>query len=297
MKISGFTIIKDGIKLDYPFIEAINSALPICDEYIVVVGKSDDGTREAVEAIGSPKIKIIDTIWDPELRIGGKILAQQTNMGIDAITGDWGLYLQADEILHENELDEIVETAQKYKDDKGVDGLLFPYRHFWGYGHVKVSRSTYRREIRMIKNNKLIRSYRDAQGFRKYPSLEEYENGHKGFKLRVKLLEDAYIHAYSHVRDPEKEIEKLKHVAQYWHNDDEIEKQFEGRKAFNYDKVDVIIPFPLEKHPAVMQKRASSADWSFQFKKPHFTFKGWVLHWVEKFTGWRIGEYRNYKLV
>ncbi len=297
MKISGFTIVKDGIKLDYPFIEAIKSALPICDEYIVVVGNSSDSTRDAVEAIGSPKIKIIDTVWNENLRVGGKILAQQTNIGIDAINGDWGLYLQADEILHENELDEIVETAQKYKGEQSVDGLLFPYRHFWGYGHVKVSRSTYRREIRMIKNNKLIRSYRDAQGFRKYPSHEAYESGHKGIKLRVKLLEGAYIYAYSHVRDPEKEMEKLKHVAQYWHNDDEVERRFEGVTAFNYDKADVLEPFPLEGHPAVMQKRASNTNWSFEFKKSHFTFKGWILHHIEKLTGWRIGEYRNYKLV
>lgn len=297
MKISGFTIIRNGIKLDYPFIEAIKSGLPICDEFIVVVGQSDDDTREAVEAIGDPKIKIIDTVWDEKLRVGGKILAQQTNIGIDAITGDWGLYLQADEVLHQDELDEIVEAAQKHKDAPNVDGLLFPYRHFWGYQHVVTSRTAYRREIRMIKNNKSIRSYRDAQGFRKYPSHSAYDEGHKGTKLRVKLLEGSYIYAYTHVREPEKELEKQKHVAQYWHDDDEVKRRFQNQNQWDYSKIDVVEPFPLEHHPAVMQERAGNADWSFQYKKAHFTFKGRLLHWIEKFTGWRVGEYRNYKLV
>lgn len=297
MTISGFTIVKDGIKLDYPFIEAIQSALPICDEYIVVVGKSEDGTREAIEAIGDPKIKIIDTVWDDTLRVGGKILAQQTNIGIDAITGDWGLYIQADEVLHQDELDEIVEAANKYNNTPDIDGLLFPYHHFWGYQHVIVTRSAYRREIRMIKNDKSIRSYRDAQGFRKYPSHEAYDQGHPGTKLRVKLLNHAHIYAYSHVRTPEKEIEKLKHVAQYWHDDKEIDKRFKDLNEFEYDKIDMLEPFTLAQHPAVMQKRASTADWSFQFKKPHFTFKGRILYWIEKLTGWRVGEYRNYRLM
>lgn len=296
MKISGFTIVKDGVKLDYPFVEAIKSGLPICDEFIVVIGKSDDGTREAVEAIGDPKIKIIDTVWDDKLRVGGKILAQQTNIGIDAITGDWGLYLQADEIVHEDELQSIVKAAQQYQNDTSVDGLLFKYRHFWGYQHICVTRRTYRREIRIIKNNKLIRSYRDAQGFRKYPSLEAYDNGHPGEKLKVKMVEGAYIYAYSRVRSPEKEIEKVKHVAQYWHDDQWIKEHFKGKQQFDYEKIDMLEPFAMKNHPAVMQTRAQSADWSFEFTNSHFTFKGRALYWIEKLTGWRVGEYRNYKL-
>src|SRR5262245_42965220 len=130
MKISGFTFIRNGIKLTYPFTESIQSILPVCDEVIVAVGNSDDGTREAIANINSPRIKIIDTMWDESLRTGGKILAQQTDIALNAITGDWGFYLQGDEVVHESELKLIVEAAKYYLNDFRVDGLLFSYYHF-----------------------------------------------------------------------------------------------------------------------------------------------------------------------
>jgi hypothetical protein len=39
MKISGFSFVRNGIKLYYPVIESIQSILPICDEFIIAVGK------------------------------------------------------------------------------------------------------------------------------------------------------------------------------------------------------------------------------------------------------------------
>lgn len=40
---------------DYPFREAIRSILPLCDEFVVAVGDSTDGTREAVLALDPQK--------------------------------------------------------------------------------------------------------------------------------------------------------------------------------------------------------------------------------------------------
>jgi len=61
MKVSGFTVIRNAIKYDYPVSEAITSILPFCDEVIVAVGNSSDGTLDLVKQIESPKIKIIET--------------------------------------------------------------------------------------------------------------------------------------------------------------------------------------------------------------------------------------------
>lgn len=58
MKVSGFTIIRNGQKFDYPFIESIQSMLNLCDEVIVAVGNSEDQTLELVKAIDSPKSKL-----------------------------------------------------------------------------------------------------------------------------------------------------------------------------------------------------------------------------------------------
>ena len=91
MKVSGFSFIRNAIKFDYPIIEAINSILPLCDEFIIAVGSSDDETLRLIKSINSDKIKIIETIWDDSLRLGGRVLAVETDKAIAAIdkNSDW----------------------------------------------------------------------------------------------------------------------------------------------------------------------------------------------------------------
>lgn len=134
MLVSGFTFVRNGIKLDYPFIESINSLLPLVDELIVVCGNSEDGTRSAIENISSQKIKIIDSVWDDSLREGGKVLAVETNKALDHISpeADWAFYLQADEVIHEEDYDSILNAMKTYLTDRRIEGLLFNYIHFYG---------------------------------------------------------------------------------------------------------------------------------------------------------------------
>lgn len=296
MKISGFTYIRNGKTLDYPFIESIRSALPACDEMIVVVGDSTDGTREAVEAIGSEKIRIIDTVWDDELRKRGRIFALQSNLGLDHITGDWGLHIQADEVLHESAAPLLRKAMEKHLHDKRVEGFILPYHHFWGYHHVINSRRAHRFEVRVVRNNPLIRSFNDSQGFRMYPSAEAYAAGDPGRKLRVKKI-PTHIHHYSRVRDPELEMKKVKHFARYWHQDEWIEKKFAGTDEWDYENIDRLRPFPKKDHPAVMQERVSQSKLRINYKRPKFHAKRWFLYHFGRLTGWHIGERRNYKLI
>ena len=113
MTISGFSYVRNGFEYGYPFLEAIQSILPICDEFVVAVGDSTDKTREAIEKLNSPKIKIIDTIWDMNLREGGKIFAQQANIALDNTTGDWAFHIQADEVIHEKDLPVITDSQSE----------------------------------------------------------------------------------------------------------------------------------------------------------------------------------------
>ena len=130
MKVSGFTYMRNSFKYGYPVIESIKSILPICDEFIAVIGDSDDGTREATQAIGSDKIRIIDTVWDDTMRHGGKIFAKQTNIGLKAITGDWGFHLQSDEVIHERDLDSIYKGMKDQLNNDKVEGFLFNFLPF-----------------------------------------------------------------------------------------------------------------------------------------------------------------------
>jgi len=298
MTLSGFSYIRNGFEYGYPFLESIQSILSICDEFVIAVGDSKDGTREAIENLKSPKIKIIDTAWDENLRKGGKIFAQQANIAADHISGDWGLHLQADEVIHENDLYKIREAILKYQEDKRVEGLLFKFINFWGnYDYIGTTRRWHRYEVRVIRNLKTIRAYKDSQGFRKYSNAGAYENNEKGEKLRVKKVEVTIYH-YNFVRNPELMKKKADYFHRFWHDDDWLKENISREEEFDFDKIDELKLFKGT-HPKVMQERIKQQKLEFEYdrSKARFSLKDKILYGIEKLTGWRIGEYKNYKLI
>jgi hypothetical protein len=170
MKVCGFTFIRNAVKYDFPVAEAITSVLPLCDLFIVAAGNSDDETRTLIENIDPGKIRITDSTWDESLTKGGAVYAAETDKAFDAVPPefDWCFYIQGDEVLHEKYLPAVKLAMLENLHRTEVEGLLFSYRHFFGtYDYTGDSRKWYRNEIRVIRNDKSIRSYRDAQGFRK----------------------------------------------------------------------------------------------------------------------------------
>lgn len=286
MKVSGFTILRNGSKYGYPYIESIKSILPICDEFIAVVGDSDDDTIQQIESLSEPKIKIVLTVWDKTLRTGGKILAQQTDIALTHITGDWGIYLQADEVIHEKYLETIQTAMLDNLQNINVEGLLLKYKHFHGsYDYVANSRNWYRQEIRVIRNGIGVQSWKDAQGFR----IE-------GRKMFVKAV-DAYVYHYGWVKHPRVMQEKIKSFNKLWHDDKWVDKNIPEISEFDYSQIDSIEKF-TETHPKVMTNRISKYNWNFippvnQKRK----IKDRLLSYIEEKTGARIGEYKNYILV
>lgn len=290
MKIAGFTIIRNALKYDYPVVEAITSILPICDEFVVAIGNSEDETLQLIKNINSPKIKIIETVWDDNLRQGGQVLAIETNKAFDAISKDtdWCFYIQSDECVHEKYLDGIKQAMLKYKDDMRVDGLLFNYTHFYGtYNYVGNSRRWYRKEIRIIKNDKSIRSYKDAQGFRKTDNS----------KLNVKQI-DAEIYHYGWVKSPKAQQAKQENFHKMWHDDEWMKKNIAHVEEFDYSQIDSLEEFKGA-HPQVFQNRVNTANWHFKFDKSQIklSLKDRFLLAIEKTTGWKVGEYKNYNLI
>ena len=295
-RISGFTFVRNGFDFAYPFEASIRSILPIVDEMIVVVGDSVDGTREAVEAIGSPKIKIIDSVWDEEERKSGKIFARQSNIGLENISGDWGFHLQVDEVLHESARDEILKCVQAAEASDEIDGILFPFLHFWGdYSHIRNTRATHRREVRLFKNGRNIFSYRDSQGFRKYSSKQAYEAGEEGEKLKV-LLAQVPVYHYSYTRNPRLMKKKANYFHRFWHGDDWLKKNTDTR-AFDFNEVDRLEFFDGS-HPVYMKEVIAAKDWDFEYdpSKSVMSLKDRLLDAVERKTGKRLFEYRNYIL-
>ncbi|MEO6832764.1 MAG: glycosyltransferase family 2 protein [Chitinophagaceae bacterium] len=289
MKVTGFTFIRNAIKFDYPVVEAIKSILPLCDNFVVAVGNSEDGTRELISSINPEKIKIIDTIWDDSLREGGKVLAVETDKAFAAIDEDtdWCFYIQGDEVVHEQYHAAIKAGMEKWKDDKSVDGLLFKYLHFYGsYDYVGDSSSWYNNEIRIIRKNPKIYSYKDAQGFRK----------NEDEKLTVAPI-DAFVYHYGWVKEPEAMQKKQEDFNKLWHDDEWVNKNVKAAEQFDYEShINALQKF-TGTHPEVMEERIKSKNWQFDYDLSFnkFTLKQRVKNFLQNKLGYNL-SYRNYIL-
>ena len=292
MKVTGFSFIKNAILFDYPIKEALLSILPLCDEIIVAIGDCTDGTRELVASLHPTKIKIIDTVWNPNLNRDGVVLADETNKSLQAISNDsnWLIYIQGDEVLHENGYAALQKAMQQFKDDERVDGLLLHYHHFYGsYDYIATSSHWYKNEIRIIKNNKSIYSYKDAQGFRKGNNE----------KLNVKAV-DAYVHHYGWVKEPATMQAKLLNGIELW------EGQKEASRAktvltdiYDFSEIDLLEVFE-GKHPSVIKQKITAKNWKFEYDIScnKLTLKDNFKRTLQKITGKTdLFEYKNYKIV
>ena len=287
MFVSGFTFIRQAIRFDYPIVEAIVSILPLCDEVIVAVGKGADGTRQLVESMNSPKVKIVDTVWDETLREGGRVLAAETDKAFAAISpdADWAVYIQGDEVMHERDHTAVRQAMQRHLHDEEVDGFLFPYRHFYGsYDFVGASDRWYGHEVRVVRAEPSIRSFRDAQGFR----IRANE------LLRVVEL-DAHIHHYGWVKPPKVMQDKQIQFNKLWHDDHWVQSHLVGPDAFVYeDHIRSLNRFEGS-HPKVMESRVAAMNWHFNFDP---SLNKWTLKERLKAQLKRIGinpNYANYK--
>ncbi|MBT7610205.1 MAG: hypothetical protein HN576_10640 [Bacteriovoracaceae bacterium] len=267
MNVFGFTLLRNGIKYDYSFRECLGSLKPICKSIYVAVGKSEDGTEEAVKEL--EKIVIIDTVWNEELREGALILSQQTNIALEALRADykdepesWGIYLQCDEVLHEEDYDLILEDLRK-AEDSGCDSMTFRYLHFWmDHHHVAINKKWYPQEIRAVKLNSRNESWGDAQGFR---------NGEKVYHS------EARVYHYGHVREENKYKKKKADIMLLYHQDDKLAKY--KRREKRYDNATETLLY-FGKHPEIMKERI------MRFQDP------WTLSAVAKVH--IVGEEKNF---
>jgi hypothetical protein len=207
---------------------------------------------------------------------------------LDAVStnADWCIYLQADEIIHEEDYPAIRQAMLQHKNNLSVEGILFDYIHFYGsYDFVGDSRRWYRHEIRIIRPGMGIRSYRDAQGFRRNNQL-----------LRVKKCHARIFH-YGWVKDPLHQQEKQKTFNKLWHSDEKV-RQMVKESLYDYSAIDSLAVYKGT-HPAVMQERIRKMDWDFSYEPSQrkVSIKNSILHWIESTTGKRLFEYRNYRVI
>ena len=255
MNVSGFTFCRNAVKYDYPVVESIRSVLPICDEFIVNVGRCEDGTLELIRSIGDPKIKIIESIWDESLRKDGLIYSQQTNIALAQCKGDWAFYLQADEVVHGDDLRIIRQSMERHLDNARVKGLLFRYLHFVA-DYWSTNPWFYHKAVRIIRNNGEVESCGDAVGFHFKPTRQYLQSGPKEWLA----YSGARIFHYGWVKDPKTMLEKVKEQITRHHGDTPPAAQAKlyHQEAFHYDDYAVLKEF-RGKHPSVMAARLNAA--------------------------------------
>ncbi len=287
MRISGFTFVRNAIDLYYPVVESITSILPICDEFIVAAGDSTDGTTELLRSIKSPKLKIIETVWDQSQFVHGATNAQQTNIALDACSGDWAFYLQADEVVHEDDLQPIVSRMRGHVDDRRVEGLLFDYLHFFSdYDHYQTSHNWYRQEVRIVRTGIGVRSWHSAQSFRR-----------AGNKLHVVPSGGRVFH-YGWVRPPRHMMRKAHAFASLHAGPEAADQSFPDRdRSYDFGRLHGLTRF-TGSHPEVMRTRIAAKDWHVTrgtSVHPHDTLRIRLLSFVEnRILGFRLSRHRNY---
>lgn len=291
-QISGFTFIKNGLTLGYPILESVQSIDPICDEVIINVGfdredlTGDDGTYEYLrDHLKGDRYKFLKSHWDPKMKTAGLILSQQTNIALAKCQGKFCQYIQGDECVHEDDLSSILDGVRQMESDDHIHGLIFNYLHF--YGNVdtyKYIRSMYRREVRLIKNGLGIKSWLDAQGFRHANDT----------KINARLIKARIFH-YGWARAEKVMDQKVKAFDTLYHGKALSDSEFKYRRDFGLRAF-------KDTHPKVMQHWIESNKNPIDLMSLPMSWDKnvpglWISEVVENLTGYRIGEYKNYRKV
>jgi hypothetical protein len=283
MRIAGFTFVSNAVRLDFPIVPAIRSILPLCSEVVVNVGPSTDDTLGLIRSIDDPRIRIIRGEWDNAL--GRRMLSAETQRALEAVQGDWAIYIQADEVLHEDGLPRLEAAMRQAHDDPRVEALLVDYLHFYrNFDTVATNRTWYRREARVVRVGRDVRSYEDAQGFRVGPELRRIRARRTG----------AVMHHYGWAR-PIDALRSKRDLDQVIYH--------EGRD--HRPRVAELPPWQVGlqrftgTHPAVAREWIAERH---HMGAPGFQPPVWTARMaqlaasqvLERLTGWRAFEYRNY---
>jgi hypothetical protein len=290
MKVSGFTFLRNGQKLGYPFVASIRSILPLVDEFIVALGPCDDDTEAMLRAIGDSKIRIIPTQWNenirPDYSVKGFVYGQQKTIALYNCTGDWAFYLEADEVLHENDLPKIRAAMEKHLGDEQVEALVFDYLHFYGNANTIVwSPGWYRSEVRVLRNT--IPAWSSEALF--FNIVES----HKKSRYPRAAHTGATMYHYGWVRGQSQMNLKSAAVLKYWQNRPDA--------PVDYGKIDAAtLKLFTGTHPKAVQDWLPKAKGIFRanpdYQPSSRERKHRLMLRLENWFGWKFNK-KHYRMV
>lgn len=272
MKVSGFTFIRNAVRYQFPVVECIRSVLPMVDEFVVAVGDSDDGTEELIRSIGDERIVVVPSRWNPNLRTGGYVLAQQTNVALFSCTGNWAVYIQGDEAIHERDHGHLRKLMEKYADDDRVESLALHRMNFVG-DYRTVYEPADDLCVRIVKPHRFVLSRGDAAGFTVHPKFKE-----RGRRITTVDTGTPIFH-YMDIRTPEGYLAKNTASHLLWQEygprgvasfDEHFQGAYARRFLKRYDGT----------HAAPLGERISAHGYSFDIDSPKVRTK--LTRWERK---------------
>jgi len=290
MKVSGLTLARYAVKFDYPLVESMRSIWDLCDEYLVNIGADDEDTyRLLIREFPGDKLKILRPKWNDDVRERGRIFSEQTNYGLDRCTGEWIIYLQADEVIHEKDLPVLQAALARELDNRDIDGFEVPFIHFYGRYDVIQDhpRKWHTKTIRIVRKSPFIRSWDDAAGFR-------VMGGPRELMLRTQFLPVTVYH-YGWCRHPQYMLEKQRFLERYYHTDEWVRDHYGHLSPADIYQDLGHLAYFQGTHPRVMQARVAAQSWTWDpqiNRQPPTWLRHWYLKWFYKWEV-KLGSLRR----
>ena len=246
-RVSGLSIVRNARELDYPVLESLRSLLPLVEEVVVVAHCGDAETLGMLDSLKDERLRVVRIDWDEGPRGGGRTLAWLTNIALARCRHPWAFYLQADEVIHEDDHDRIRHAVERYDGARAVDALSFRFLHFEGsYGYVNPLR--YRRQCRLVRNDGRLGSVLDAAGFGRVD----------GRRLGTRSS-GARIFHYGWARRPEALKAKTLALARFYHEEASVARRWGALPAARLGSAELAFRWSGS-HPAVMQPRIARGE-------------------------------------
>ncbi len=262
MKITGITLLRNAVKLGYPFELAIRSMYALCDEVVVLVDPtSEDETMARVRELMDPQrfpgffpetFAIVESRWDMTNHRGHTNceISMQTAKALEHATGDWVLSIQADEVLHEAEIEplrKVIEIANA----NGITGIELQRLYF--YGSLEKVREDW--TLWLLRLFKRGCWKPDVDGAMRFDPI--------GSQVRMRT-EAARMFHYSRIGDPQQIADRVRNLDRFFHAPEKVKDgalppyDFEAlRKLDTYvvghesevEPTARLMNFPIECHP------------------------------------------------
>jgi hypothetical protein len=219
VKISGILPLRNAVSLGYPFDLAIRSMARLCDELVILVDPtSEDETVRRVEsmawpvALGVDSILIVPSPWNMSNHDGHHNceISVQTAKALERATGDWVLSLQADEALHEDEIDTI-RAAVEVADKNGITGIELQRLYF--YGSLEQIRDDW--TLWLLRLFKRGHWKPDVDGAMRFDPVSPNEKRGR--------LEAARLYHYSRIGDPKQIADRVRNLDCFFHAPDKVQ--------------------------------------------------------------------------